>query len=88
MAIFVTSQSIFPIRSSSTQSDDENPIVKTSALIFLVAVGIFLTVPTYALGVYPSMPQQIGGGQIIRVETNIANNELNCVFQVQVLKFT
>jgi hypothetical protein len=75
VAIYLTFQ--FVQQSSSEQSDDENPLAKTSSLIYLVTIAIVFIVPTYALGIYPNLPQQIGGGNIMRVEANISSNELN-----------
>lgn len=66
--------------SSSERSGDEIPLRKTSLIIFIIALGITFIVPTYALGVYPNIPQQIGGGQIIRVEINISSDEVRETF--------
>ncbi len=78
IALLLTSLVIF--HPSSDTEEDANPLVGTSAWIYLVALAILIIVPTYALGVYPNLPQQIGGGKLLRVEAVVSSDQLKPYF--------
>ena len=58
----------------------DEPATRLSPWIYLIALCITIVVPVYALGVYPLLPQQIGGGRALRVEVTTANQDLNSDF--------
>jgi preprotein translocase subunit SecG len=63
--------------------DDPNPTSEYSSWIYIVALIIGIIVPAYAFGVYPYLPQQIGGGRLIPVEVTASSDELNSIFTTQ-----
>jgi len=78
-ALWITSVFLSASKNKNATADD-NPIAWIHGLIYITTVVIILVIPTYTLGVYPNIPQQIGGGQIIRVDTQISNTDVNDVF--------
>ena len=72
--------SLFLIPQSNTESVTSNPITKHSAWIYLVAWAIIIIVPVYSIGVYPYLPQQIGGGHVIPVEITTSSDDINSSF--------
>jgi len=70
----------FLSRSSQVTVEDDNPLGKIHGWIFIVVMAFILIVPTYTLGVYPNIPQQIGGGQILRVDAQISNIDVSKLF--------
>jgi hypothetical protein len=73
-AVYLTLLFITEPNSSREQEDD--PLVRTSARIYLIALAIIIIVPVYALGIYPYLPQNIGGGSILRVEALVSSDDL------------
>ena len=82
IAVLLTS--VFFNAASTSSSDDkpviDNPLSISHGLILVIAIAILLIVPAYTLGVYPNIPQQVGGGQIIRVDAQISNNDASQLF--------
>jgi len=68
------------VQESTKPTGDGNPLSKFHGWIYLVSIAIILIVPAYTLGVYPNIPQQIGGGQLIRVEPYLSDFNLAQVF--------
>jgi hypothetical protein len=77
-AVFLTF--FFIIGSSSSPEEEEIPLARTSASIYLTAIAIVIIVPVYALGIYPYLPQHIGGGSMLRVELLVSSDELKPYF--------
>jgi hypothetical protein len=69
---------VLNIRSKSKNETKKEiqPIEKISSWIFLIALAILIIVPVYALGVYPKIPMQIGGGEVLQVEVIISSEEV------------
>jgi hypothetical protein len=67
-------------RSENAESEatraGHDPTQRYASWIVTLAVIIGLVVPLYALGIYPSLPQQIGGGMLVSVEIMSASAEL------------
>jgi hypothetical protein len=40
-------------------------------------------VPVYSIGVYPYLPQQIGGGQLISVDVHSSSDDIDLMFTKQ-----
>ena len=85
VAVFVTTFSITQSSSSSRKEgpgsqQEDNPLGRAQAWIYLTALAIIIIVPAYALGIYPYLPQNIGGGSIMRVEALVSSDELKPYF--------
>jgi len=63
------------------QDLQDNPLAVSSTYIWMISFAIAIIVPVYALGIYPSIPQQIGGGQVLRVSVTMSSDELDSSFQ-------
>lgn len=50
------------------------------AFLLLATFYVSIIVPTYALVVYPSIPQQLGGGKVVSVHVLTSNEELGPFF--------
>lgn len=48
--------------------------------IFFTTAVVALIVPVYALGIYPDLPQQMGGGKVLQVTVATSNQELKSSF--------
>lgn len=53
-----------------------NPLEHISSRIHIIALVIIVIMPLYAQGIYPNLPQQVGGGQVIKVELTVSDEEL------------
>lgn len=78
VAVYLTQLVVFHPSSESEQED--NPTARVSRWIYFVALAVGIIVPVYAFGVYPNLPQQIGGGRVIRVEVITSSEELKPFF--------
>lgn len=69
---------IIPNRSNEDDTDlsFNNPMKRISSRVYLVAITIGIIMPLYANGIYPNLPQQVGGGQVIKVELKISDDEI------------
>jgi heme/copper-type cytochrome/quinol oxidase subunit 2 len=56
------------------------PMERLSLWVLIVAVAILAIVPIYAVGVYPHLPQQVGGGRLLRVDVITSSKELDPLF--------
>jgi hypothetical protein len=68
---------------NSSKSQDESisdPTEKYSFWVGLVAIATMVIVPVYALGIYPNLPQQVGGGSLVKVEVISSDQTLNQKF--------
>ena len=65
-------------RSVSKDKDDvqEDPMSGSPAVLWAAAMAVSLILPIYALGIYPALLQQIGGGQVLRVEVAVSSDAL------------
>lgn len=50
--------------------------IKVARSFYLVAAIIGVVMPLYSLGVYPNIPQQIGGGRVLPVDVTASGNEV------------
>jgi drug/metabolite transporter (DMT)-like permease len=78
LAVFLTFIALFPSSPGKKQEDDTMPM--TSVWLYLTVLAIFFIVPLYTLGIYPNLPQQLGGGKMLPVEAVITSNELKPYF--------
>lgn len=78
VAVFLTFVLIFPPSSDNSTGDDE--LARSRAQIYLTAIAIIFIVPVFALGVYPNLPQQVGGGQVLRVEAIVDSDAVRPYF--------
>jgi hypothetical protein len=80
VAVFLTF--LFASKPSSKDEDDlqENPVANISWWIYLIGVAIVLIVAPYAHGIYPYLPQQIGGGRVLHVGVSVSSDDLKSHF--------
>ena len=69
---------IIPNKSTKDEADllSNNPMTPISSRIYFVAIAIIVIMPLYANGIYPNLPQQVGGGQVVKVELKISDDEI------------
>jgi hypothetical protein len=79
IAVYLTFIVLYP--PSSVSSEDDTPLAITSSFIYLASVCVLLIVPLYAIRVYPVLPQQIGGGQLLRVDAVISDKTIASQFE-------
>lgn len=75
---FIISVHLYPFGRAASKDNVALPMVSGS--IYFVAIGIALVVPAYAFYVYPGLPQQVGGGQLLVVEVSFSDDELGSQF--------
>jgi hypothetical protein len=82
VAVYLTFLFLFSpdCEKESNEPAKSDPIERASGWIFLIRTIIIIVVPLYVFGVYPCLPQQIGGGRTLRVELTTSNEELNLYF--------
>lgn len=68
---------------SEDSSDDDTVLMSTSSSIYVIAIFVILVVPLYSIRVYPALPQQIGGGQLIKVQVVISDKTIEPQFESQ-----
>lgn len=78
IAIFVTYLRFFNTKASPRPS--ANPLNRIGSFVALAALLTFIVVPAYAMGIYPALPQQIGGGNPIKVTITTSNADLKQQF--------
>jgi len=61
---------------NTASSEDKGSNVAFPWTIYFTAIAIAVIPQLYALGVYPSIPQQLGGGQILLVSVITSSDEL------------
>lgn len=81
IALFILSIVLVP--GDKEKADDSNPIALTTGIIYLLAMAIIFIVPLYSTGIYPHIPQQIGGGQMIPIEMSSSSVNINAMFSEQ-----
>jgi hypothetical protein len=54
-----------------------DPTRQQAGLVLWVAILIAIVLPLYALGVYPSIPQQVGGGMVVQVEVLTSKEDVS-----------
>jgi hypothetical protein len=81
IAVYLTFITLYP--PSAVVSDDDTALSNTSAFMYFAAMCITITVPVYALRVYPALPQQIGGGQLLQVQVAISDDTVRPQFDGQ-----
>lgn len=77
VAVYLTFIALYP---PSTSDNESSTMSNSSASIYLIALSIIIIVPVYILRVYPALPQQIGGGQLIKVHIAISDNSIEPKF--------
>lgn len=60
--------------SLNAEGKPTDPIDEQLSKLYLLAWGILLLVPIYTFNIYPTMPQQLGGGRPIQVELIVSEN--------------
>jgi hypothetical protein len=65
-----------PPRSTPSSEDKGGKVALNPWMIYFIAIAIGVIPQLYALGVYPSIPQQLGGGQILPVTVITSSDEL------------
>ncbi len=79
--IGATILSFFKITSRGTSESHDlstgDPTEKYFSWIGLIAFATVMIVPVYALGIYPNLPQQVGGGNLVRVEVLSSDQDLH-----------
>ncbi len=79
-AVFLSFE--FMISRSSNYEPDVDQMSKTTGLMLLLLIAVpTILIPSYTHGIYPNLPQQIGGGKILRVEIFSSSNELRQYFE-------
>ncbi len=79
--ILITTYVMAIIMPNKTRKDDfdllsSNPLTPISSKIYIVALAIIIIMPLYAYGIYPILPQQVGGGQVVRVEISTSDGDI------------
>jgi len=85
IAVYLTFKVLFH-NSSEASSNDDTVFIGSSSIIYLIAIIIILVVPLYAIKVYPALPQQIGGGHLIRVEVLLSDFTIDPQFKSQTIE--
>ena len=69
---------VIPIKSGKHEVEllSDNPMTPASSKLYLLAMSIIIIMPLYANGIYPSLPQQVGGGQVVKIELKISDDEI------------
>ena len=73
-----------PLRNKNKNKSVSSDIVGDNFLLiyaFIPVIAIIFSV--YAFGVYPYLPQQIGGGRLIPVEVTSSSNDMDTIFSAQ-----
>lgn len=81
VGIFLTIPFIFPKNTTERREDDDT--VESSPWIYLIALAITILVPAYSLGIYPNLPQQLGGGRVIQIAITTDSDNLMPFFDSQ-----
>lgn len=76
IGIYLTFIALYP----PVTTDDDTALSTPSSFIYLISFCIILIVPLYAFRVYPALPQQIGGGQLQKVQVVISNKSIESQF--------
>lgn len=84
IAVYLTLIVLFHT-SSEASSNDDTIFVRTSSILYFIALIIILVVPLYAIKVYPALPQQIGGGHLIRVQILLSDFTIEPQFESQTI---
>jgi hypothetical protein len=79
IAIYLTFITLYP----PSIIDDDTVHSKSYASIYMIAICILIIVPVYAIRVYPNLPQQIGGGQLLKVQVVISDKAIEPQFTDQ-----
>jgi hypothetical protein len=75
IAVFMVLRFLLPL--TPAPPPDEGPLVRTSARVVLfLSFALVLVVSVYAAGVYPGLPQHLGGGQLLRVQVMVSSDQL------------
>lgn len=61
---------------NDNQPINKNPINYLSGKIIIITILIITIIPLYANGIYPFIPQQVGGGQLIFVTINVTDDSI------------
>lgn len=70
--------------SGNNEKETGNNIVSRYFSWFLVFIPTVVTIiSVYAFGVYPYLPQQIGGGRLIPIEVSSISDDINATFIIQ-----
>ncbi len=78
IAIFTTLLFFSP---TATEKEIETkPLELTTSFIFGIAFMIVIVIPIYINGIYPKLPQQIGGGKLLFVEAVVSSDNLRPMF--------
>ncbi len=75
VAIFLLFPFISP-PATEDKEDQDDPVARRQAWIFFIALVITFSVPAYAIGIYPGLPQQVGGGHVLKVEVLTSSQDL------------
>lgn len=78
IALYLTFIALFP--PSITEDSNEELTPNFFTPIYVIALGIITIVPLYVSRVYPVLPQQIGGGQLIKVQVVVSDYALESQF--------
>ena len=81
-AVYLTGV-FFSQRPSRSDAAEDNPAENISAVLVLIAFFIIFVLAAYAVGIYPSLPQQIGGGQPLQITLVTSVDELNLLLVTQ-----
>jgi hypothetical protein len=68
------------ISTSSREDQPPDDVEKTWTWLFLLGLAVWFIIPVYSTGIYPYLPQQIGGGKLLQIEAVIVNDELKTYF--------
>ena len=78
---FITAFVILIIRLPRSEEQridpSRRPIGKSASLLMAALIVSWIVLPVYALGVYPLLPQQVGGGQVVPIEITSTDPDVN-----------
>ncbi len=78
IANFITNREVFQKSDDLVQTPiSNNPLADVLSYISIVSILIIIIIPIYTYVIYPHIPQQIGGGQLLHVEALISEDLLN-----------
>jgi hypothetical protein len=78
VALYLTLIALYP---PSTTLEEDTIQPKSYSWIYIVAISISIIVPIYTSRVYPTLPQQIGGGQLLKVQVVMSDNVIEPLFE-------
>ncbi len=79
-AVFLLNTTRMSANSNNSDKPEKDPTRKYSAGLYVFVIIIGIIIPVYSLGIYPTLPQQVGGGRMVPVEAITSSEKLDQFF--------